>query len=64
MTQTNLSGYVYLFPICLFKRNTDMLFQKRQRRPVPPMPQSLYCRACGETNTCEWRRGPGKSFIN
>lgn len=42
---------------------------RRQRaKAAPPLvgEDQLYCRACGETQTCEWRRGPDgyKSLCN
>jgi len=40
--------------------------KKAQRKPTPHLPEDLYCRSCGETQTCEWRRGPDgyKSLCN
>jgi len=40
--------------------------KKPQRKPTPQLPEELYCRSCGETQTCEWRRGPDgyKSLCN
>jgi len=38
---------------------------RRQRAKAAPS-EELYCRSCGETQTCEWRRGPDgyKSLCN
>jgi len=38
---------------------------RRQRAKAAPS-EELYCRSCGETKTCEWRRGPDgyKSLCN
>jgi hypothetical protein len=37
---------------------------RRQRAKAAPS-EELYCRSCGETQTCEWRRGPDgyKSYV-
>lgn len=39
---------------------------RKQRAKAPPLSSDLYCRSCGETQTCEWRRGPDgyKSLCN
>jgi len=39
---------------------------KKRQRAKAPTSGELYCRSCGETETCEWRRGPDgyKSLCN
>jgi len=40
--------------------------KKASRKSGSLLPSELYCRSCGETQTCEWRRGPDgfKSLCN
>lgn len=37
------------------------LIVKKQRAKAAPETTELFCRSCGETKTCEWRRGPGSN---
>ncbi|PRP81400.1 hypothetical protein PROFUN_11021 [Planoprotostelium fungivorum] len=46
--------------------NSERKRTRRARAKASPDARTLSCRACGETKTCEWRRGPDgfKSLCN
>jgi hypothetical protein len=43
-----------------------MKIRRQRAKAAPSSSGELFCRACGETQTCEWRRGPDgyKSLCN
>eukprot|EP01117_Protostelium_nocturnum_P000260 TRINITY_DN10329_c0_g1_i1.p1 TRINITY_DN10329_c0_g1~~TRINITY_DN10329_c0_g1_i1.p1 ORF type:complete len:248 (-),score=47.65 TRINITY_DN10329_c0_g1_i1:68-811(-) len=50
----------------LFNSECKLKMRRTRAKQAPTVTGQLSCRACGETKTCEWRRGPDgyKSLCN